>query len=57
MKKITTDQMLTLEGGLCVIGPGNSNGNAAVNCTGLCLAGFLSFIMSDGHSNVGIILC
>jgi hypothetical protein len=57
MNKLTTDQMMEVEGGLCVIGPGNSNGNAAVSCTGLCLAGFLSFINSDGHSNVGVILC
>jgi hypothetical protein len=49
--------MLALEGGLCVQGPGNSNGNAAVNCTGLCLASALSYIMSNGNSNVGIILC
>lgn len=57
MNKLTTDQMMTVEGGFCVEGPGNSNGNAAVNCTGLCLAGVLSFIASDGNSHVGLILC
>lgn len=57
MKTITLEQQETITGGLCVQGPGNSNGNAAVSCTGLCLAGILSFIMSDGNSHVGIILC
>jgi hypothetical protein len=57
MKNLSNDQMVSIEGGLCVIGPGNSNGNAAVSCTGICLAGFLSFIMSDGHSALPPIAC
>lgn len=57
MKNLTPSSMEKLTGGLCVQGPGESDGNAAVNCTGLCLAGILSYISSDGNSNVAIILC
>lgn len=53
MKNLETKQMENLAGGLCTAGPGQSD----IGCTGICLAGLLSYIQSDGHSHLGIILC
>lgn len=57
MNQLTNEQLIALEGGRCIDGPGNSDGHAAVGCTGLCLAGVLAFINSDGNSALPPIAC
>jgi len=57
MKKLNLDQIENIAGGKCAPGPGESGDNSPITCTGLCLAGYLSFINSDGNSSLEIIFC
>ena len=58
MNKINLNQMENLTGGLCIYGgPGSSNGNSNVTCTGLCLSEWLAYAASGGSSPAPTIAC